>query len=79
MCSVVRGDFGPLLFYYYKNPNNTNLYTMEHKFEFETFDLGDLTKMQAKLNQWITIGKLIDHKIIVLSERKLLVQYKVHK
>lgn len=52
---------------------------MEHKFEFETFDLGETTKMQAKLNQWITIGKLIDHKIIVLSERKLLVQYRVHK
>jgi hypothetical protein len=79
VCSVVNGDFGPLLFYYSKNPNNTNLYTMEHKFEFETFDLGEITKMQAKINQWITIGKLINHKIIVLSERKLLVQYTVHK
>lgn len=29
--SVVNGDFGPLLFYYYKNPTNGNLYTMQDK------------------------------------------------
>ncbi|MCB1712315.1 MAG: hypothetical protein KDH96_07525 [Candidatus Riesia sp.] len=45
----------------------------------EMFDADKLTKIQQKINQWITIGHLHSYKISHMRDNMLLIEYVVYK
>jgi hypothetical protein len=49
------------------NTNRTDV-----RIDLEIIPSGSATKMQAKLNQWITKGELVKYEIHVLADDKLL-------
>lgn len=46
-----------------------------YRVDFELVDINSLTKVQAKINQWITKGELASYKWTALPDGKLMFEY----
>jgi hypothetical protein len=47
----------------------------KYRVDFELVDFNSLSKVQAKINQWITKGELASYKWTAMPDGKLLFEY----